>query len=132
MPNNFLLLTPEEWDTLKLYLDVIGDHLNGAASPVEDVYVGGCQLKFKQLFNKATVFLETDGGKFVMQSPIFEQLRLCVDVVDAAIAESYRTAQRMDRLMQNETGEVSEEDALLLVELQWLVSVVNKDAPVAE
>lgn len=127
MPNNFVSMTIDEWNLFKLYFDVIHDHLMQLATPIEDVVIGNSKLVFRYLFNKPTLIIEKENGKFVMQSAIYERLRLCSDLIDETIKECAIGSSRLYRMVMNSHRETArEEDKGLFLELKLLDILKNR------
>lgn len=97
-PNVFLSLTPEDWDTFKLYFQSIEDFFQGTLEPINDANLGRIQLRFKSLYNKPTLLIASADGKFLLQSPGFSRLKHTSFLIDLCVKEGLARRKKLLQL----------------------------------
>lgn len=102
-PNSFLMMSKHEWETLKLYFEALSEFFTGASCPINKVEIGTCELKFKSMYGKPTLYIGNEEGKIWMQAGAFNRLKQTSFAIDVCFKLAEGKVDTLNSLCSGQT-----------------------------
>lgn len=95
-PYTYLSLSPPEWYSLENHFEIFELFFNNSGISYDKLQLSEkTTISFKQLFAKPTLEFLNEDGKFLLQSPLFNELKKKFKLINLYIKESEETSMRL-------------------------------------